>query len=114
MDFTHTCNFAILAALMKRTSPLALHSFHAHMQFRDFGRLGETSFGRCVAWISRTSCRPGFFLPVRVLSRLFRGKFLAALLQAYAAGQLCWPERLAALAVPEAFGAWLKPLAAKE
>ena len=27
-------------------------------------------------WVA---CRPGFFLPVRVLSRLFRGKFLAGL-----------------------------------
>ena len=30
------------------------------------------------------SCRPGFFLPVRALSRLFRGKFLAGLRQALA------------------------------
>lgn len=35
-------------------------------------------------WIS---CRPGFFLPVRVLSRLFRGKFLAALRAAFDAGR---------------------------
>jgi len=40
------------------------------------------------------SCRPGFFLPVRVLSRLFRGKFLAGLQEADAAGKVRWPERL--------------------
>jgi hypothetical protein len=40
------------------------------------------------------SCRPGFFLPVRVLSRLFRGKFLAALHEAAAAGDVRWPQRL--------------------
>jgi len=34
------------------------------------------------------SCRPGFFLPVRVLSRVFRGKFLAELRQAQARGAL--------------------------
>jgi hypothetical protein len=34
------------------------------------------------------SCRPGFFLPVRVLSRVFRGKFLALLRQAFLAGKL--------------------------
>ena len=34
------------------------------------------------------ACRPGFFLPVRVLSRLFRGQFLAWLRQAFEAGQL--------------------------
>jgi hypothetical protein len=31
-------------------------------------------------WVA---CRPGFFLPVRVLSRLFRGKFLASLHEAF-------------------------------
>lgn len=34
------------------------------------------------------SCRPGFFLPVRVLSRLFRRLFLEALVKAFDAGQL--------------------------
>jgi hypothetical protein len=36
-------------------------------------------------WVS---CRPGFFLPVRVLSRVFRGKFLQRLREAYDRGQL--------------------------
>ena len=38
-------------------------------------------------WIS---CKPGFFLPVRVLSRLLRGKLLAFLRQAYDRGELPW------------------------
>lgn len=33
-------------------------------------------------------CRPGFFLPVRVLSRLFRGKFVAGLRDAFGEGRL--------------------------
>jgi YD repeat-containing protein len=36
-------------------------------------------------------CRPGFFLPVRPLSRLFRGKFLAGLRQAHGRGRLRLP-----------------------
>jgi len=36
-------------------------------------------------WVS---CRPGFFLPVRVLSVVFRGKFLDLLAAAFQAGQL--------------------------
>jgi hypothetical protein len=36
-------------------------------------------------WVA---CRPGFFLPVRVLSRLFRRLFLAALQHAFEAGHL--------------------------
>ena len=59
-------------------------------------------------WVS---CRPGFFLPVRVLSRVFRGKFLAGLRQAYAAGQLRWRR---AGRTPAAFAAWLAPLYGKD
>src|SRR5262249_28662869 len=58
-------------------------------------------------WVS---CRPGFFLPVRVLSRLYRGKFLALLQQAFAAGELTFHGRLAALADGQAFATWLRPL----
>ena len=58
-------------------------------------------------WVS---CRPGFFLPVRVLSRLFRGKFLAGLRAAFDRGQLRLPGGLAALAEPVALARWLTPL----
>jgi hypothetical protein len=60
------------------------------------------------------SCRPGFFLPVRVLSRLFRGKFLAGLRAAYDRGALGCHGQLAALAAPAAFAAWLTPLYGQE
>jgi hypothetical protein len=40
-------------------------------------------------WVT---CRPGFFLPVRVLSRVFRGKFLAGLRTLHAAGKVALPE----------------------
>jgi hypothetical protein len=48
-------------------------------------------------------CRPGFFLPVRVLGRLFRGKFLALLKAAYDGGRLSFHGRLAALTDPAEF-----------
>jgi hypothetical protein len=51
-------------------------------------------------WIG---CRPGFFLPVRVLSRLFRRLFLAALRAAFAAGDLGFHGDLTDLANPAAF-----------
>jgi len=41
-------------------------------------------------WVA---CRPGFFLPVRVLSRLFRGKYLDGLRQAHASGKLVFPSK---------------------
>jgi hypothetical protein len=40
---------------------------------------------RVPRWVS---CRPGFFLPVRVLSRVYRGKFVAGLRAAYARGEI--------------------------
>jgi hypothetical protein len=51
-------------------------------------------------WIA---CRPGFFLPVRVLSRLFRGKFLDQLRSAFERGKLRLRGRLAELKNPTAF-----------
>ena len=51
-------------------------------------------------WVA---CRPGFFLPVRVLSRLFRRLFLEALRAAFEAGQLQFFGDLADLTDPPAF-----------
>jgi hypothetical protein len=59
------------------------------------------------SWIA---CRPGFFLSVRVLSRLFRRRFLEELQQAHRAGQLQFFGEHAALADPGAFAEWLAPL----
>jgi Putative transposase len=55
-------------------------------------------------------CRPGFFLPVRVLSRVFRGKYLAGLRDAHARGRLRFFGRHAPLADPAAFHAFVRPL----
>jgi hypothetical protein len=55
-------------------------------------------------------CRPGFLLPVRVLSRLFRRRFLEALAAAHGRGQLqCFGE-FAPLTDAAAFAQWLAPL----
>ena len=58
-------------------------------------------------WIA---CRPGFFLPVRVLSRLFRRLFLEKLVAAHAAGRLSFFGDHAALADAQTFAAYLAPL----
>jgi predicted Zn-ribbon and HTH transcriptional regulator len=57
-------------------------------------------------WIA---CRPGFFLPVRVLSRLFRRLFLEKLYTAHQAGHLRFFAGLAQMAEPHAFAAYLAP-----
>jgi hypothetical protein len=58
-------------------------------------------------WVA---CRPGFFLPVRVLSTLYRRLFLTLLQAAFDEGRLEFFCELAALAKPAAFAALLKPL----
>jgi hypothetical protein len=55
-------------------------------------------------------CRPGFFLPVRVLSRLFRRLFLDELRAAFEAGALGFYGDLAGLATPAAFAGRLREL----
>jgi hypothetical protein len=58
--------------------------------------------------------RYAFFLPVKVLSRVFRGKFVAALKRAFQDGQLSFHGDLRLLAQPKSFAAWLRPLFRKD
>lgn len=55
-------------------------------------------------------CRPGFFLPVKVLSRLFRRLFLEGLIRLHEAGKLVFFGDLAKLENPDTFAAHLAPL----
>ena len=59
-------------------------------------------------------CKPGFLLPVRVLSRLFRRLFLTALADAHAAGRLAFFGKIQDLHRREAFAARLAPLKRKK
>jgi ssDNA-binding Zn-finger/Zn-ribbon topoisomerase 1 len=58
-------------------------------------------------WVS---CRPGFFLPVRVLSRLFRRLLLDKLVAAHRAGELQFFGNHAPLTDAQAFAAYLAPM----
>jgi hypothetical protein len=58
-------------------------------------------------------CKPGFLLPVRVLSRLFRRFFLTALADAHAAGRLRFFGEIDGLCRREAFARHLAPLRRK-
>jgi hypothetical protein len=62
-------------------------------------------------WVA---CRRGFFLPVRVLSRLFRRRFLEELERAHQMGLLRFFGEHAALARPTEFAAWLAGLKKRE
>ena len=75
---------------------------HVHMIVPGGGLSPDKS-----RWIA---CRPGFFLPVRVLSRLFRRLFLGRLMALHEAGHLVFFGAQARLADPRAFAAHLAPL----
>jgi Putative transposase/Transposase zinc-binding domain len=60
------------------------------------------------------SCRPGFFLPVRVLSRVFRGKYLCGLRRLAEQERLHWPAALRHLADAVCWSRWLTPLYQQE
>jgi Putative transposase/Transposase zinc-binding domain len=76
-------------------------SYHPHAHGIATGG-GLTPDGR---W---ASCRPGFFLPVRVLSRVFRAAFLARMREAFVRGKLL------GFADAAAFEAWVAGLSGKE
>jgi len=57
---------------------------------------------------------PRFFLPIRALRRVFRGKFVAGLKSAFQHGQLHLSGDLALLAQPKFFAVWLRPLFRKD
>jgi hypothetical protein len=78
------------------------HHPHVHMIVPGGGISMDAS-----RWVS---CRPNFFLPVRALSRLFRGLILKSLKQAHADGRLHFFNDHQALADRDAFNTYLKPL----
>jgi len=85
------------------------HHPHVHCVVTGGGlscdRAGKIDAAPC--W---RACRPGFFLPVRVLSRVFRGKFLAGLHAALDKGELALPGELAKLSDAAARAAWRSKL----
>ena len=95
----------MLAVLHTWSQNLGLHP-HLHCLVPAGGLAPDNS-----RWLAT---RRGFFLPVRVLSRMFRGKLLAFLKQAYRRNQLCFAGKLAELSTPPAFHSLLGSLRGRE
>jgi len=91
-----------LTAVLHTWGSTLTHHPHAHIIVPGGGFSPDRQ-----RWIT---CRPGFFLSVRVLSRLFRRLFLERLTAAYQAGRLRFFTDQAALAEPAAFQARLAAL----
>jgi hypothetical protein len=101
-------------------SVLVLHTWgqnlHHHPHIHAIvtgGGLSCDASGRIDATPCWRACRPGFLLPVRVLSRVFRGQYLALVRAAFGQGRLTFPAGLAALQEADAFQYWLAPLSRK-
>ena len=78
------------------------HHAHVHCVIAAGGLAPDHS-----RWISS---RRTFFLPVKVLGRVFRGKFVAGLKTAFQEGKLEFHGHLASLVEPRCFAAWLRVL----
>ena len=91
-----------LTAVLHTWGSALTHHPHAHIIVPGGGFSPDRRH-----WIA---CRPGFFLSVRVLSRLFRRLFLESLTTAYQAGRLEFFADQAALAEPAVFKAHLAAL----
>ena len=91
-----------ITAVLHTWGSAMTHHPHVHMIVPG----GGLSFDRS-RWIA---AKPRFFLPVRVLSKLFRRLMLEKLAAAHAAGQLQFFGVHAHLAGAEAFAAFLAPL----
>jgi len=91
-----------LTAVLHTWGSAMTHHPHVHVIVPGGGLSPDGS-----RWIA---CKRGFFLPVRVLSRLFRRLFLEGLEALHAAGRLALLGDLASLAETRAFDAALAPL----
>jgi hypothetical protein len=99
-----TCRLLVFAGLGRLVRGRVVVTRHPHVHMIVPGG-GISRDGK--RWVA---CRDGFFLPVRVLSRLFRRLFLDKLAAAHAAGQLKFFGNHAGLADAQAFAAYLAPL----
>jgi Putative transposase/Transposase zinc-binding domain len=91
-----------ITAVLHTWGSTMIHHPHLHMIVPGGGISLDGS-----RWMS---CRPSFFLPVPVFSKLFRGLMLAKLLAAHKAGQLQFFNQYARLAERKAFARYLAPL----
>ena len=90
-----------MIAILHSWGQTLTHHPHAHFVVPGGGLAPD---GR---WVG---CRPNFFLPVHVLSSLYRRLFLERLEATFEAGQLGFFGRLARLVKPAAFARYLQPL----
>jgi hypothetical protein len=87
-----------------------LHSWNQRLQFHPHIHCVIAAGGLAPDHARWISARRSFFLPIGVLSRVFRGKFVAGLRNAFHRGEFQFHGSLLPLAQPRAFAAWLRVL----
>ena len=92
----------------------SLHSWGSKVDFHPHLHCVVPGGGISLDGTRWVNCIPGFFMPVKLLGRIFRGKFLAYLKQAHLAGELTCKGSLQSLASHYQFKRWLSPLYKKD
>ena len=87
-----------------------LHTWNQQLLFHPHVHCVVPAGGLSADHTRWVSGRHNFFLPVKVLGRVFRGKFVAGLRELHAAGKLGFHGGLVPLQAPQAFAAMLRPL----
>src|SRR5258706_563580 len=108
MSAIEQCRSAALGG--HRGAPAVLHSWGSAMTPHPPVHMIVPGGGISLDGTRWVRCKPGFLLPVRVLSRLFRRLFLAALADAHAAGRLAFFGKIEGFRHPATFDAQLSPL----
>jgi predicted Zn-ribbon and HTH transcriptional regulator len=87
-----------------------LHTWNQRLQHHPHVHCVVPAGGLAADHSRWVDSRQKFFLPVKVLRKVFRGKFVDGLKALHAKGKLGFHGSLAALQNPKAFAAWLRPL----
>jgi len=87
-----------------------LHTWNQKLQIHPHVHCVVAAGGLSLDHTRWIRSHPRFFLPIPVLRRVFRRKFVIALESAFQHGQLHLSGDLASLAQPKFFAAWLRPL----
>jgi hypothetical protein len=91
-----------------------LHTWNQKLQLHPHVHCVVPAGGLSADHTHWVQSRERFFLPIHVLGRVFRGKFVAGLQQAFQEGQLNFHAELTLLAQPKTFAAWLRLLFRKD
>jgi hypothetical protein len=91
-----------------------LHTWNQKLQLHPHAHCVVPAGGLSLDHTRWVRSQSRFFLPIPVLRRVFRGKFVAGLKTAFQRGQLRFSGDLTLLAQPKIFAAWLRPLFRKD